>query len=68
MPGARWPHTLSYLPDVARGLCTLGEREEAFGRRVTPHAEAVHHMVEALRPERPVPEPNPPARVECFPP
>ena len=32
VPGARWPHTLSYLPDVARGLCTLGEREEAFER------------------------------------
>lgn len=116
-------HTLSYLPDVAWGLATLGEREEAFGevwhlpaaapltgrqfiellscelkqpprmrvigrpmmrlaglfsptiretlevlyqferpfimdsgkferafgRRVTPHAEAVHHTVEALR-------------------
>jgi nucleoside-diphosphate-sugar epimerase len=25
------PHTLSYLPDVARGLITLGEREEALG-------------------------------------
>lgn len=24
-------HTLSYLPDVAWGLATLGEREEAFG-------------------------------------
>jgi len=35
--GASWlgtldaPHTLSYLPDVAWGLATLGEREEAFG-------------------------------------
>jgi nucleoside-diphosphate-sugar epimerase len=25
------PHTLSYLPDVARGLITLGERDEALG-------------------------------------
>ena len=25
------PHTLSYLPDVARGLITLGERDEAVG-------------------------------------
>jgi nucleoside-diphosphate-sugar epimerase len=34
---ARWPgsldapHTLSYLPDMARALVTLGEREEADG-------------------------------------
>jgi nucleoside-diphosphate-sugar epimerase len=26
------PHTLSFLPDVARGLMTLGEREEALGQ------------------------------------
>lgn len=26
------PHTASYLPDVGRGLVTLGEREEADGR------------------------------------
>ncbi|HXM19013.1 MAG TPA: NAD-dependent epimerase/dehydratase family protein [Candidatus Tumulicola sp.] len=26
------PHTLSYLPDVARGLITLGERSEALGQ------------------------------------
>ena len=26
------PHTLSFLPDVARGLTTLGEREEALGQ------------------------------------
>jgi len=25
------PHTLNYLPDVARGLVTLGERNEALG-------------------------------------
>lgn len=25
------PHTLSYLPDVARGLISLGERDEALG-------------------------------------
>ncbi len=25
------PHTLNYLPDVARGLVTLGERDEALG-------------------------------------
>lgn len=35
---ARWvgdldkPHTVAYLPDVAAGLVTLGEREEADGR------------------------------------
>jgi nucleoside-diphosphate-sugar epimerase len=35
---ARWvgrldvPHTLSYLPDIARGLVVLGERDEADGR------------------------------------
>src|SRR4029453_4066977 len=35
---ARWvgpldvPHTLSYLPDLARGLATLGERPEADGQ------------------------------------
>lgn len=26
------PHTLSYLPDVAWGIATLGEHEEAFGQ------------------------------------
>jgi nucleoside-diphosphate-sugar epimerase len=26
------PHSYSYIPDVARGLATLGEREEALGR------------------------------------
>lgn len=26
------PHTYSYLPDIARGLVTLGERPEAVGR------------------------------------
>jgi nucleoside-diphosphate-sugar epimerase len=26
------PHTLSFLPDFARGLITLGEREEALGQ------------------------------------
>jgi len=26
------PHSYSYLPDVARGLATLGEREDALGR------------------------------------
>lgn len=26
------PHSYSYMPDVARGLATLGEREEALGR------------------------------------
>ena len=31
-PGSRdVPHTLNYLPDVGRGLVTLGEREEALG-------------------------------------
>jgi nucleoside-diphosphate-sugar epimerase len=35
---ARWvgrldvPHTLSYLPDIARGLAVLGERDEADGQ------------------------------------
>ncbi|GLZ77147.1 epimerase [Actinorhabdospora filicis] len=35
---ARWvgpldqPHTVSYLPDIAAGLVTLGERDEADGR------------------------------------
>jgi nucleoside-diphosphate-sugar epimerase len=26
------PHTMSYLPDIARGLVTLAEHEEAWGR------------------------------------
>jgi nucleoside-diphosphate-sugar epimerase len=26
------PHSYSYMPDVARGLATLGERDEALGR------------------------------------
>jgi nucleoside-diphosphate-sugar epimerase len=26
------PHTYSYIPDIARGLLVLGEREEALGR------------------------------------
>jgi nucleoside-diphosphate-sugar epimerase len=26
------PHTFAYLPDIARGLVTLGERDEALGR------------------------------------
>lgn len=26
------PHSYSYIPDVARGLATLGERDEALGR------------------------------------
>jgi nucleoside-diphosphate-sugar epimerase len=45
---ARWvgdldqPHTLAYLPDIAAGLATLGERAEADGRAWhLPAAEAV---------------------------
>jgi nucleoside-diphosphate-sugar epimerase len=36
------PHTCSYLPDVARGLITLGERDEGDGRAwVLPAAPAI---------------------------
>jgi nucleoside-diphosphate-sugar epimerase len=36
------PHTCSFLPDVARALVTLGEREEADGRAwVLPAAPAI---------------------------
>jgi len=45
---ARWlgrldvPHTLSYLPDIARGLAVLGERDEADGQAWhLPAAEAL---------------------------
>lgn len=36
------PHTVAYLPDIAAGLVTLGERAEADGRAWhLPSAEAV---------------------------
>jgi len=57
----RWPargdvaHTFSYLPDVARGLVTLGERDEADGAAwILPAAppltarELVEHVERAL--------------------
>jgi len=57
----RWPargdtaHTFSYLPDVARGLVTLGERDEADGEAwILPAAppltarELVQHVERAL--------------------
>jgi nucleoside-diphosphate-sugar epimerase len=36
------PHTYSYLPDIARGLAILGERDEALGRAWhLPNAETL---------------------------
>src|SRR4029450_2307 len=62
------PHTLSYLEDVAAGLATLGEREEADGQAWhLPAAEALtgRHVLElvvAARGGRPRRAPQPRGR------
>ncbi len=47
------PHSYSYMPDIARGLATLGERDEALGRQwhlpvaPTVSTRAIHEMIGA---------------------
>jgi nucleoside-diphosphate-sugar epimerase len=47
------PHSYSYMPDIARGLATLGERDEAVGHEwLLPTAQAVSQREMVQRVER----------------